>query len=424
MKTCVVNLAYLDPAQIGGVGRIAHEVSRLLATYAHETATTRVIFVVNWRFAGGFAQWLGQAAVVIPFISKHDLKLTLRFLKPDVVVSPLFGIEPFTAAQALHIVGMPDALALDHPELFSEADLAYRQQVYANLKLAFRVVTISEHARQRIQAHTNLPADHIRVVPLGAEPQVISQTTTFPNLPPRYVFYPAHFWPHKRHDLLMRIMKRVWQDDPSLHLVLTGGRSAEHQRRLQEWISTYQLPPERIHDLGYISDAQVSLVYQKAEALLFVSQYEGFGMPLLEAMLNSCPVICAPLAAIPEVGGDAALYVNTDQPDDWAQALLVNLPQQRTRLIEAGRKWVTQFTWRKTGEGWRDVLTEAGMDFSTSSSGQQGQYALRAEPMQPLLQSVSQVATWAAGSRGRQVLILPLLLWLQSRLWWMTRPSI
>ena len=118
MTTCLVNLAYLDPARIGGVGRIAHEVSQLLTECADNAADIRVVFVVGWRFAGAFAEWLARSAVVVPFITRYDLRVTLQLLKPDVIVSPLFGLEPFTLVKALHIVGMPDALALDHPELF------------------------------------------------------------------------------------------------------------------------------------------------------------------------------------------------------------------------------------------------------------------------------------------------------------------
>ncbi|MBA3869248.1 MAG: hypothetical protein H0X30_08845, partial [Anaerolineae bacterium] len=100
MTTCLVNLAYLDPARIGGVGRIAHEVGQLLADCVDKSADTRVIFVVNWRFAGAFTQWLGRSAVVVPFITRYDLRITLQLLKPDMVVSPLFGLEPFTNAKA------------------------------------------------------------------------------------------------------------------------------------------------------------------------------------------------------------------------------------------------------------------------------------------------------------------------------------
>ncbi len=411
MTTCLVNLAYLDPSRIGGVGRIAHEVSQLLAACADESADTRVIFVVGWRFAGAFADWLGRSAVVVPFITRHDLRLTLQLLKPDVVVSPLFGLEPFAQAKALQIAGMPDALALDHPELFSAVDLAYRQQVYAHLQQASRVVTLSEHARERLLHHTTLRPEQIAVVPLGAEPQVSQQPeTTLPDLPQRYVFYPANFWPHKRHDLLFQIMSRLWQQQPDIHLVLTGGRSEADQRGLQALMDKYGCPPERIRDLGYVDDSQLTRMYRKAEALLFVSQYEGFGMPLLEAMQQGCPVICAPLAAIPEVVGEAGITVNSEQVDDWVNAILTHLPQQRDRLITAGYARAAQFTWAKTREGWREVVVTSGVRCDGPSQQPNNQYTEMAGRIQPLLEPISRMA-----SSGSRLAGLPLVLLLQLR---------
>ena len=114
------------------------------------------------------------------------------------------------------------------------------------------------------------------------------------------------------HDLLFRIMSRLWEQQPDVHLVLTGGRSEADQHSLQALMTLHGCPPERIHDLGYVDDSQLTLLYRKAEALLFVSQYEGFGMPLLEAMQHGCPVICAPLAAISEVVGEAGITVNSE----------------------------------------------------------------------------------------------------------------
>jgi len=308
-----------------------------------------VIFVVGWRFVRAFTDWLGHSAVVVPFITRHDLRLTLQLLKPDVIVSPLFGLEPFVGAKAVQVVGMPDALALDHPELFSAADLAYRRQVYAQLTQATKVVTLSEHARKQLLHHTKLRPEQVVVVPLGAEPQIQAsdashQSPAKDNLPVRYVFYPANLWPHKRHDLLLHVMSRVWEQQPDLHLVMTGGRSDTDKQGLQALMRKYNCPPERIHDLGYVSDSQLTLLYRKAEALLFVSQYEGFGMPLLEAMQQGCPVICAPLASIPEVVGEAAIYINSDDADDWARAILTELPQQRDQLISAGYERSAHFT--------------------------------------------------------------------------------
>lgn len=415
MTTCLVNLAYLDPAHIGGVGRIAREVSRLLASCT-DVNTTRVVFVVGWRFAGAFATWLGESAVVVPYLTRYDFALTVRVLKPDVVVSPLFGLEPFQTVSALHVAGMPDALVLDHPELFSAADFAYRQQVYANLSRAFRVVTLSEHARGRLLRHAALRPEQVVVAALGADPQIEISPSALADMPDHYLLYPANFWPHKRHDLLFRIMNRVWEQQPDLHLVLTGGRTEADQLGLNELIARHGCPPERIHDLGYVSDARLKALYRGAEGLLFTSQYEGFGMPLLEAMQQECPVICAPEAAMPEIVGEAGIYVGGEDVDVWATAVLKTLPEQRDRLITLGIQQASKYTWAQTRSRWSAILAEAGVICGSAIANQiVTRYAAQ---NQPLLERMSAVAGQVGRSKWRQVMHMPLLLTLQARLLW------
>ncbi|MCA0456847.1 MAG: glycosyltransferase family 4 protein [Chloroflexi bacterium] len=418
MTTCLVNLAYLDPAHIGGVGRIAQEVSRLLAECA-DTRTMRVTFVVGWRFAGAFAEWMGASAVVVPYLTRYDFALTVRLLKPDVVVSSLFGLEPFQQVQARHVAGMPDALVLDHPELFNAADLAYRQQVYANLSRAFRVVTLSEHARGRLLHHTALKPEQVVVAALGADPRTQTTSAALTDLPSRYLLYPANYWPHKRHDLLLRIMNRVWEQQPDLHLILTGGRSEADQQTLRELIARNGCPPERIHDLGYVTDAQLTALYREAEAVLFTSQYEGFGMPLLEAMRQGCPVICAPVASMPEIVGEAGIYVSGEDIDAWANAVLKTLPEQRERLVVLGVQQAAKYTWANTRARWHSILAEAGVDCAEGTPN--AQVAAIAARNQTLLERMSKIASGIGRNRLRQILWMPLLLALQARLLWQAR---
>lgn len=370
MPTCLVNLAHLDPPQVGGLSRIAREISRLLL----QRADLKTIFAVNATFAPAFMDWIGQPAVVIPYIGRSDPAWMLRLCQPDVIVSPLFGLHPFTSDQALraaHIVSIPDALSLDLPDLFAPADRAYRQSVYALLVRARRVVTLSEHARIRLLYHLPLKSEQVRVVPLGSDATAADDSHPLPfDLPARYVLYPANLWPHKRHELLLRTMQIVWRQQPDLHLVLTGGgRSAEQTARLLSLLS--EPDQARVHDLGFVGDMQLNALYRQAEALVFTSLYEGFGMPLVESMRNDCPVICAPLTSIPEVVGDAALFVQSDDPADWARAICDELPARRAERIAAGREQAQRFTWARARQGWdailREILPEgAAVSFETA----------------------------------------------------------
>lgn len=358
-QICLVNLVHLNPSHNGGVQRIVKPVSQLLADYA-QRHQLQVIFAVGWRFAREFPSWLGYPdAPTLPCSPETGLTPLLLTLKPSIVVSPLFGLAPFNPLEHYlgvpYITAIPDTLALDKPELFSLEELQQRREVYSQLHHATVIVTISEYSKQRLIHHLQLSPEQIVIIPPAGNHLTQIEAVSIPQ---PYVLYPANGWLHKRHDLLMQIMQKIWKVRPELNLVLTG----YHQ---PDWLATltssYPGSEHRIINLGYVSDNQLTSLYREAEALLFVSEYEGFGLPLLEAMENKCPVICAPLAAIPEVAGDAALYVDSVNPSVWADALLNKLPLQRSELVEKGLLRSRQFSWEQSRQRWIKVLTSAGL---------------------------------------------------------------
>ncbi len=365
---CLVNLFHLDPPSNGGASRIAREVSRMLAA-RDEVGQADVIFAAGWRVAARLADWIGAPeAKVLPCLPENGITPLIKTLAPDVIVSPLFGGEPLDEPELFgsvpHVVSMPDALALDMPELFPADEARRRRKLYAALRHAKLVITLSEHARRRLVYHLNVPAERIAVVPLGADSPLPGASAPPPIAGP-FVFYPANDWPHKRHDLLLRIMTEIWLARPEIKLVLTGGHQPGFVSQL---VARHHCPAEQVIDLGFVAEDQLAALYRHANAMLFVSQYEGFGMPLVEAMANGCPVLCAPLTSIPEVAGHAALYVAGDDPCTWADVFLKTLPAMRSALIERGRRRAREFTWENTRAQWEAHLLAAGLRF-TSKNG-------------------------------------------------------
>lgn len=126
------------------------------------------------------------------------------------------------------------------------------------------------------------------------------------------------------------------------------------------------LSPEfRAYTLGSVvhllqlSDEELAIAYSGAVALVYPSKYEGFGMPIVEAFASGCPVITCPNASIPEVAGEAAIYVFDDDIDGMAEALCeVQKPQVRLALIAAGLEQVQQFSWAKMGDIVKSVLID------------------------------------------------------------------
>ena len=137
----------------------------------------------------------------------------------------------------------------------------------------------------------------------------------------RVVLYPAVTHPHKRHELLLAAMERVVAARGDVTLVLTGG-AGRAEAAVRAAIERSPVPVMRP---GRVSAACLRGLYRRADVLAFPSAYEGFGLPVLEAMRAGVPVVASPSTAIPEVVGDTGLLVRGASPDRWADAILASL---------------------------------------------------------------------------------------------------
>jgi len=122
--------------------------------------------------------------------------------------------------------------------------------------------------------------------------------------------------------------------------VLVGGR--------ERGLATEGQPPPGWVYLGHVSDGQLYYLYRRAIAFVFPTRYEGFGLPVLEAMTLGCPVLCSPVASLPEVGGDAALFVD-QTPEAYLDAMrtLASEPKLTRELAERGYRQAAGFSWLK-----------------------------------------------------------------------------
>lgn len=357
-KTVLVNLYHLQPAENGGVSRIVEHVCQtLLASYS-----ANIVFAVGWRFADQFAEWLKvKNPIVIPVIPETGPAPILRTLQADLIVSPLFGTDPFDAAWGIshdnHIALMCDAQPLDKPEYFEQAEMSRRKSIYQRLSAARVVVTLSQHSKSRLLHHLALDESKVEIIPPPVELPAITSSTQMNGLKP-YLYYPANDWPHKRHKLAFEILKEIWKTNPSMKLVLSG----KHGNYLQSILSELRLLDERrIVNLGFVSDDQVAEVYQCAEALLFPSDYEGFGIPVVEAMGLGCPVIAAHSASIPEVVRDAGILLSSTDSNDWATAVLSQLPSLRSQITKSGYDRCKDFAPHVVKEKWMNLFDRCGL---------------------------------------------------------------
>ncbi len=166
-----------------------------------------------------------------------------------------------------------------------------------------------------------------------------------------FMFYPAGTWLHKNHLRLLKVIRRL-VDSGSFdgELLLTGAAMEAHEQVLEE-ISRLQLEGV-VRWLGYLPEEDLPRLYNLARMLVFPSMFEGFGLPVLEAMACGCPVACSDVTSLPEVGGDAVVYFNPDVEDDFYETLkkLWNNEELCSELRQKGEQRSKMFSWEETAK--------------------------------------------------------------------------
>jgi glycosyltransferase involved in cell wall biosynthesis len=226
------------------------------------------------------------------------------------------------------------------PQFFSRAELAYRRLVYGwTIRKSARVITVSDHARATLIEHYGL--DPTRVTRIY---NAVDHTRFRPSARDRETFllYPANRWRHKNHETLFEALAILRRDKPELRLVLTGSGHDAHPH------------PDGITVLGHVSKDVLVALYQTAAAVVFPSLYEGFGLPVLEAMACGCPVACSNTSSLLEVAGDAAALFDPRSPGEIAAAVLKVLDNGE-QYSARGLVQASKFTWSSTARQHEDV---------------------------------------------------------------------
>jgi glycosyltransferase involved in cell wall biosynthesis len=265
------------------------------------------------------------------------------------------------------IVTVHDLQPFDMPDNFHPVKRAYVQRsVPRSVRKSRLVLTPSEFVRRAIIDRFGVPPERVRATLWGVDPPstdvAVGQVQARYGLPRRWFVYPAVTWPHKNHELLIRAFATVAAQEHDVVLVLTGGE-AQSEDRVRAQIAGTGLRG-RVRRTGLIPRRDMLAIVRGAVALTFPSRYEGFGLPVLEAMSLGTPVLAGDAAALPEVVGDAARLIATDDADAWGAAMLDLLQDgdERERLIAAGHQRVGAYSWattaRETLAAYRDAVAD------------------------------------------------------------------
>jgi len=220
------------------------------------------------------------------------------------------------------------------------------------LKYASHILTISEFIRQEIIQEFRVPPEMVTSIPLAPDPIFcqrpageVKKVRKHLGLPESYLLFVSSLEPRKNIDLLIEAMQLVSVDIP---LVLVGWQGWGDKGWLEK-IKSAGLE-SRIHITGHISDHDLVAIYNGAQALIYPSIYEGFGLPIVEAMACGCPVICSNTASMPEVAGGAAILIDPARSEELAAAIerIIYDSEYQSSLIQLGLKQAGQFSWYHT----------------------------------------------------------------------------
>ena len=292
----------------------------------------------------------------------------------------------------VHVI--PDIQEQFYPENFSPDELAYRNEydLYSALASTF-LITVSEFSKRTIIEKFGIPAERIRVTHLGVHP-VFSNLDDRGMRPGRlpenlenYLFYPGNSWKHKNHIALLDALVAL-RDRNGLEpgVIFTGHLLTGDFNHVDIIAEARRRGLNRVHHLGVVSLAELKYLYLHAAALVHPSLFEGFGIPLLEAMTVGRPILAADRTSIPEVAGDAALYFNPDDVNDIAEKIshFFAHPGEAVARVVAGRDRAGNFSDRRMAEETLKILFEA-YEKSTATAPRSQESRLEFQPGTPVL---------------------------------------
>jgi len=303
--------------------------------------------------------------------SQIFLPLKLAFFsKLDVFFAPAHYAPRFLKAPL--VVTIHDVSYLKYPDEFLSQDLYKLTSWTADaLENAKAVIAVSKTTKKDVVSSYDIDPNRIRVIYNGFQrhktlPKEQSVFEEYGISPKNYVLYVGTLQPRKNIPTLLEAFSKFHQQYPTMKLVLVGKKGWLFQdifdtiERLK--LTEYVVAP------GYVDDTSLATLYSQSFCYVLPSLYEGFGIPILEAMNYQTPVISSHSSSLPEIGGDACLYFDPTDFRDLLEKLttLKEEPSLRKTLISSGNVRVKSFSWDQCARETLDLLIQIGTESSDS----------------------------------------------------------
>ncbi len=373
----VLNALLMNPAPTyRGAGISAYEQNLLtaLATVGKDMAFTAVVAAPEWQAPGSLQVYRAPKRAQQPVFrilwEQVRLPLVIRRLGTHLFHALAF-VVPLWGLVIPQVITVHDLSFVRFPETLPPWKARYlRWFTRLSLKRAARIIAVSESTRRDVLAWLSLPPERVVTVHNGVEarfrplsPTMVEEWRLRKGLPRRFVLYLGTLQPRKNVETLVRAFAE-WRRQalPSMRdvvLVLAGAKGWFYSRlfRLVDELDMR----EHVMFPGYLPAEELPLWYNAAMLFAYPSLFEGFGLPVLEAMACGTAVVAANTSSLPEIVGNAGVLLPPTDVGAWARILedLLSNEERRVMLGQAGRERAQQFTWERTARETVAVYQEA-----------------------------------------------------------------
>lgn len=386
VRKIIIDATPITPRPSGVGLQIANLIHSLYSLQAEEDFELGIVYQPeiqnwlrgNWKVPEALTQYPSVHLLPIPVRVSNLLlfsafkplwsSLAKSWGNPDIVHGTNYSVYP--CDRCFKVMNIYDVAFIKYPHYVNAVAKSYVEKVKRCLRWTDLVLTISESSKQDIIQYLNVAPERVFVTPLASRYcsnylstqniEQLSQTVNY-DLSQPYLLFVSNIEPRK--NIISIVMafnslKKMYKIEHNLVLI---GRKGWNYQNIFAAIeaSPYK---HHIYHLDYLSDELVALFYAQADVFVYPSYYEGFGLPVLEAMTLGTPVVASNTSSLPEITGDAAILVDPNDPNNLAEAIweVINNSQLRHELIQKGKERAKQYSWqqnaRETLKAYRRLL--------------------------------------------------------------------
>lgn len=283
--------------------------------------------------------------------NKAKSNFSLRNDKYDLFHPTFYDPYFFKNLKSPYVITVHDLIDFKFAELYKHNPRS--EQMGQIIQKAKRIISISDHTKNDLIDIFKINPDKIDVIHHGFNPPLISNME---NSFGRYILFVGSRWGYKNFSTFINAVSDILRDDDTLNLVCVG---APFNKMELEDLTTLKIL-EKTTVLG-VDEDQLNGLYSNALAFVYPTLYEGFGMPILEAFANNCPVCLSNSSSLPEVAEKGGVYFDPKDPDSIRKAIkdVIYNPKFSREMAEAGRIRLRDFSWEKSAQQTSDSYYKA-----------------------------------------------------------------